>query len=374
MCIRDRDNDTYPLWYAQEVEGVRTDVRVVNLSLIAVDWYINSLRRKVNDSPPIKMQLTEDQIRGRKRVQVPIDGRKGQELPLSAALKFLGEDHPIPPYDSFFPANKLSIPVDKNKALENGMISAIDSTVVDKMVFSLGGKNSLIKGDMAVLDIIANNLWDRPIYFAVTCRPESLLGLGSYLELEGLGLRIVPKKRTSDGRFGIIGSGGVDADAVYDNVMNKFKWGNFDKKELFVDRSYLPSVQSIRLIVTRACETMIKSGNKKRAGELAKKFFEVFPHMNFPYDEQVLNLMNVLANAGEIDEAKKHMRILAKEVDQYLNYFEPFSVEKLQDIGFIEKYAYMLRGKEQLIQMSGKFNDDAFAKEINDMVGKYKRK
>ena len=77
------DNDTYPLWYAQEVEGVRTDVRVVNLSLIAVDWYINSLRRKVNDSPPIKMQLTEDQIRGRKRVQVPIDGRKGQELPLS---------------------------------------------------------------------------------------------------------------------------------------------------------------------------------------------------------------------------------------------------------------------------------------------------
>ena len=119
---------------------------------------------------------------------------------------------------------------------------------------------------------------------------------------------------------------------------------------------------------------MIKQGDKKRAGELAKKFFEVFPHMNFPYDEQVLNLMNVLANAGEIDEAKKHMRLLANEVDQYLNYFEPFSVEKLQDIGFIEKYAYMLRGKEQLIQMSSKFNDDAFAKEIQDMVGKYKRK
>ena len=368
------DNDTYPLWYAQEVEQIRTDVRVVNLSLIAVDWYINSLRRKVNDSAPIKMVLTEDQIRGRKRVQVPLDGRNEKELPLSAALKFLGEDHPIPPYDSYFPAKKLYIPVDKAKALSTGMVESIDSTVVDKISFSLAGKNSLIKGDMAVLDIISSNLWDRPIYFAVTCRPESLLGLGSYLELEGLGMRIVPRKNKSDSRFGIIGSGSVDSDAVYNNVMNKFKWGNFDKKELFVDRSYLPSVQSIRLVITRACEDLMKKGDKKKAGELAQKFFEAFPHMNFPFDEQVINLMNVLANSGDLENAKIHMRTLANEVDQYLGYFEPYSVEKLQEIGFIEKYAYMLRAKEQLIQMSSKFNDDAFAKEIEGLIGKYKRK
>ncbi len=368
------DNDTYPLWYAQEVEKVRTDVRVVNLSLIAVDWYINSLRRKVNDSAPIKMVLTEDQIRGRKRVQVPIDTKSEKELSLGAALKFLGEDHPIPPYDSYFPTKKLYIPVDKSRAVANGMVSSIDSTVVDRINFSLGGKSGLIKGDMAVLDIINSNIWDRPIYFAVTCRPESLLGLGSYLELEGLGLRIIPKKNKSDGRFGIIGSGAVDADAIYDNVMNKFKWGNFDKEDLFVDRSYLPSVQSIRLVITRACEQLLKNGDKKRAGELAQKFFESFPHMNFPYDEQVINLMNVLANSGDIENAKKHMRILTKEVDQYLNYFEPYSVDTLNEIGFVEKYAYMLRAKEQLLQMSSKFNDDAFAKEIKDAIGKYKRK
>ncbi len=368
------DNDTYPLWYAQEVENIRRDVRVVNLSLIAVDWYINQLRRKVNDSPPIKMVLTEDQIRGRKRVQVPIDTRNENEMELQRALQFLAADNSNGPYDSYFPAKKLFIRVDKQKALQTGMINQIDSTVLDKISFGLGGKSGLIKGDMAVLDIINSNIWERPIYFAVTCRPESLLGLGSYTQLEGLGLRLVPKKNKRDDRFGIIGSGSVAADKVYDNVMNKFRWGNFDKERLFVDRSYLPSVQSHRLVIIRTCEQLIKEGKREKAANLAKKFFQSFPHMNFPFDEQLVPLMTVLVNTGEKEEAKIHLRTLATQVDQFLNYFQPFSVERLQDIGWIEKYAYSLRSKDQIFQLADKIGDEAFTKEVKDLLGKYKRK
>jgi len=368
------DNDTYPLWYAQEVENIRTDVRVVNLSLIAVDWYINQLRRKVNDSAPLKMVLTEDQIRGRKRVQVPIDTRNENEMELQRALEFLAADNSNGPYDSYFPAKKLAIRVDKQKALEIGMINQIDSTVVDKISFSLGGKNGLIKGDMAVLDIINSNLWERPIYFAVTCRPESLLGLAPYTQLEGLGLRIIPKRNSKDTRFGIIGSGRVAPEKVYDNIMNKFRWGNFDKERLFVDRSYLPSVQSHRLVMIRTCEQFIKDGKREKAGNLAKKFFEAFPNMNFPFDEQVVPLMTILVNAGLKDEAKTHLKTLANSVDQYLNFFQPFSVERMQDMGYIEKYAYSLRAKDQILQLADKIGDEAFSKEVKDLLGKYKRK
>ena len=169
----------------------------------------------------------------------------------------------------------------------------------------------IIKGDLAVLDIIASNFYDRPIYFAVTCRETSLLGLGDYLQLEGLALRLVPKKGKGDARLGIIGKGNVNSEKLYDNVMNKFKWGGFDEHELFVDRSYLPSVQSHRLTILRACEDFLNTGRKAKAGNLAKKYFEAFPHKNFALDEQSIPMIRVLVSAGEFETVKPLIRTLS---------------------------------------------------------------
>jgi len=370
------DNDTYPLWYAQETEKVRTDVRVVNLSLIAVDWYINQQRRKINNSPPLKMTIPAEAIQGYKRTQVPVDSRNENEMRLSDALRFVAEDHPQQQrFDSYFPAKKLFIPIDRNKAVAIGMISPRDTNVVNKISFSLGNKSGLIKGDMAVLDIISSNINDRPIYFAVTCREESLLGLDDYLQLEGLALRIVPKKNNGDPRLGIIGKGTVATDKLYNNVMNKFRWGNFDKYDLFVDRSYLPSVQSHRLVILRACETMINSGDKAKAGQLAEKYFKSFPHMNFPLDEQSIPLLRVLISAGKFDTAKPLIRTLANEAKQYLDFFEPMTVAEMRENGWIEKYAYMIgRTKDEVIRIAGQCNDPAFQKEMTDMLSPYTAK
>ncbi len=365
------DNDTYPLWYAQEVEEIRTDVRVVNLSLIAVDWYINQLRRKVNNSPPLKMTLTEAQIRGRKRVQVQIDGRNEREMNVLSALKFVGEDHPVGPMDSYFPAKKLYIPVNRNKAIQMGMISPQDTTVTDKMSFSLGGKNSLIKGDVAVLDIIANNIWDRPIYFAVTCRQESMLGLGDYTQLEGLGLRIVPTKSKGErNRYGMIGNGRVNADAVYENVMEKFRWGGFDEHQMYVDRSYLPSVQSHRLAILRTCEDLLNKGDKKKAVDLAEKFFQSFPNMNFTYDAQIIPMIRVFVNGGDREKAKKHMQILAQETEEHLHFYSNLSIDELQS-GFETDYAYALRSKDDLIRMAQQIKDTELEKEYKSRFAPY---
>jgi len=370
------DNDTYPLWYAQETEGIRTDVRVVNLSLIAVDWYINQQRRKINDSPPIKMTIPAEAIQGYKRGQVPVDTQNPNEMSLPQALKFVAEDHPQGGrFESYFPANKLYIPVNRAKAIAAGMISPQDTNVVDRISFSLGNKSGLIKGDMAVLDIISSNFNDRPIYFAVTCREESLLGLGDYLQLEGLALRLVPKKNSGDSRLGIIGKGTVDPDKVYDNVMNKFRWGNFDKYDLFVDRSYLPSVQSHRLIMLRACEDLLKKGDRTKAGELAKKYFESFPPMNFPLDEQSIPMLKILINGGQTEVAKPLIMNLATETKQYLDFMDPMTVSEMRDNGWLDKYAYLIsRTKDETIRMAGGVGDDALKQEVSDMLSGYEAK
>ena len=366
------DNDTYPLWYCQEVENIRTDVRVVNLSLIAVDWYINQLRRKVNDSPALKFSLSEEVLRGRKRVQIPVDTRNEKEMNLLQALKIVGEDRPQGPYESYLPAKKLAIPVNRQKAAALGMITARDTSVANKISFSIGNKNSLIKGDLAVLDIIANNIWERPIYFAVTCRQESMLGLGDYTQLEGLGLRLVPFKSAGErNRYGMIGNGRVNTDAVYKNVMEKFKWGNFDNEELYVDRSYLPSVQSHRLAMLRTCEEMLRKGQKQKAVDLAKLFFKSFPNMNFRYDNQIVPMIRVLAAGGAEDKAVEHMKILAKETADHLNFYFSLGGEELK-MGFEQDFAYAMRSKDDLIRIAQQMKNAALEKEFTDLFEPYK--
>jgi len=254
------------------------------------------------------------------------------------------------------------------------MISPRDTNVVDRISFGLS-KSTIFKGDMAVLDIISSNFYDRPIYFAVTCREESLQGLGDYLQLEGLALRLVPKKSNGDPRLGIIGKGTVASEKLYDNVMNNFKWGNFDTHELFVDRSYLPSVQSHRLTMLRACEDLLNKGQTDKAGNLAKKYFESFPHKNFSLDEQSIPMLRVLVNSGNCDTAKPLVRTLANEAKQYLDFFEPMTVAEMTDNGWIEKYAYMIqRTKDAVVSIAGNCKDDAFTAEITDMLSKYKPK
>ncbi len=373
------DNDTYPLWYAQEVEGIRPDVRVVNLSLIAVDWYIDLLRRKINDSPALKFNnLSAEALRGRKRIQVLWPQQNTYpSLDLNAFLTFIGDDHPLPLQDgtrteSYMPTQNVYIPVDKQEVLESGIVGIEDTAnIVSSIPLNLQGKDHIFKDDLAILDIIASNIWERPIYFAVTVRPEKFLGLQNYTQLEGLALKLVPVRSENDPQYSIVGYGRVDGEKIYENVMNGFKWGNFDKYDLFVDDSYAPSIQSQWFMFRRAAMDLLAKGEEDKAVELVDKYFEAFPHMNFPYDYKVMYMVQVYIQAGQYEKAKPHLQTLANETLQQLNFFYSLDQDVLNS-SFRNQFDLFNNLKEDMIRTVSRAGDTEFEEELRTMFEPYR--
>lgn len=331
------DNDTYPLWYAQEVENIRRDVRVVNLSLIAVDWYIDLLRRKVNDSPEIKLGLSEDKMRGNKRNQVMRynqgnpQGQCSQDRPTSLDdfMKQLIADNPLPlqgggKLETYYTTCNVFINVDQQRA-QNSVAKLVPEgdaeNIVPRMPVAINNSR-LLKDEIAILDIINSNMYDRPIYWAVTCQPSKMMGLQDYLELEGLALRLTVTQHRSDGNYGVIGSGQVDAEKTYDLVMNKWAWGDFDKYDTHVNNSYQPAIQAMRLGIRRAAMQFLEEGQNEKAVAMADKYFQAFPNMNFPFHYQTLFILDAYWRANAYDKAAPIMEQLAKNVDDKLDFYD----------------------------------------------------
>ncbi len=372
------DNDTYPLWYAQEVEGIRPDVRVVNLSLIAVDWYIDLLRRKINESPAVKMTIPSDSYRGKKRNQVFYYNPKNQDVPMDAKqlLQFIGEKHPIRAQgfreiESYYPTHQTFLSVDKEKFIQNGLLSEKDTAnMVDRVPIKLKD-NYILKDELAIMDIVASNFGDRPIYFAVTCRRDKLLGLQNFMQLEGLGLQVIPVRSAVEQSYGLVGFGRVDAESVYDNVMNKFKWGNFDQYDLFVDNSYMPSVQSHQLVMLRTATQLIGKGEKEKGVELLDKYFEVFPHMNFPYDYRAYYMLQVYFQADAYDRAKPHLQILADELEDRLGFYYSLDEETLKS-SFQNDFEASLSTINRMILQVKAAGDSEFGDELESRFASYR--
>ncbi len=382
------DNDTYPLWYAQEVENVRRDVRVVNLSLIAVDWYINKLRSKVNDSAPLKLTLGEDDYRGSKANQVyfynpdsmamniPINVFQGLRMVKDPAYTSNGQ--------TFVTSKIFQLPVDRDKYNKLGLQKVDTSEWAQTIDFRFGGGESYMqKDELAIMDVIASNFYDRPIYFSITCQSSKLLNLDDYTEMEGLGLRVTPTKvRLQSSMPSIYGFGDIDLDKTHEIVTKKWKWGNFDKKPLFVDRSYGAEIQAMKMVMMRAAVTLdglknkLKSEKKdttlvtKQAIDISKKYFEAFPHFNFPYDGSIITFVRVLIRAGAYDEAKKHLRILAKEDMQYMEFYGS-QTDRGVKANFRQDEESRMGSIQETIAAAKSINDPAFTKEIESLVAKY---
>ena len=374
------DNDTYPLWYAQEVEGIRRDVRVVNLSLIQVDWYINLLRRKINDSPPVKLSIPADSYRGKQRNAVFYYNPSNQDKEMNVldALKFIGEDHTLRAaggrtLESYLPTKQVYMQIDSAAAVAVGAFNPNDSVkFTGKIPLQLPNRQYITKDELAILDLIASNINERPVYFAVTCRPEKMFGLQSFMQLEGLGLRIVPIQSQSEQGLYVYGFGRVETDLLYDNVMNKFRWGNFDTHDTYVDRSYGPSIQSIRVIILRGARRLADKGEKDKAIALIQKYFEAFPHFNFPYDWNTMQMINVMIQAGGYDQAKPHIQTLANETLQHLAFYRSIDPRMIEENGeFGQDYELAMNVKELLVRSVKNQNDDAYLKELEEAFAPY---
>lgn len=376
------DNDTYPLWYAQEVENIRPDVRVVNLSLIQVDWYIDHLRRKVNESPYIKMTLPKESYNGKKMNQVVYypSGDKADFASVQSIMQFLGKQQGDQMY---VPTNKLYIPIDSAQMLAQGGIQPTDAgKMLPQIPFEMPMKKSgqyqyTTKGDLALVDIVASNINDRPIYFATTIPDpnENFLGLAGFTQLEGLALRIVPIPYGEDKRFAGIGAmslGNVNDDIIYDNMMHKWKWGNFDKAPTFVDSKYGPSVQSMRMAFIRGARSLLDRGDTTRAVQMIDKYFEAFPNFNFPYDYSILEFMRLYVDAKAWDKAKPQAQILADNLEDQLAFCMTLDDSALKSSEFYRDFRIALSAKDQLLGFVTKAGDTAFKAELDKRFEAYK--
>ncbi len=369
------DNDTYPLWYAQEVEGIRRDVRIVNLSLIAVDWYIEGLRRKINDSPPIKLTIPTEAYRGNKRNQLFfLPGKSTQsEMPLDQALQFMAKDSPQniqgTKLETYLPSNNLYIPIDPARAISSGLVNPNDTAIVSKIPVTID-KQYITKDQLAVLDVLMSNIYDRPIYFSVTCQDNKLMNLNDYTQMEGLGLRVIPIKTKSEEDFYIYGSGRVDVEKVHDRVVNKWRWGGFDTCYTFVDNSYGASVQAQKMVIWRSAEEMLAEGKNQEAIDITDAYFRGFPNMNFPYDARTLPHINIYIRAGALDKAKEQIRILAKESKEYMDFFDSLDQDDLKS-GFNLDYRLTNSAINEILKVSKNLKDDAFAQEMQNLLGQY---
>jgi hypothetical protein len=363
------DNDTYPLWYAQEVENIRRDVRVVNLSLIAVDWYINKLRSKVNESAPINLTIPAESYRGKINNQVYFDTRSDRPVSVLDALKYVGDlaNHTQQGV-AVLPSTNLIIPIDIEKSTVFDEIKRDSLPTANFIQVNLAENTRYItKDELAILDVIASNIHERPIYYAVTCRNEKLLGMNEFMQLEGLALRIVPVRSRGERGFGIYGSGRVHNESFYENVMNKWKWGNFDNKELFVDKSYMAQVQSMKFTILRAAMDAQRKSKTQQAADLVNKYFESFPNFNFRYDLGIMPFVNILAELKEYESAKKHLRILAEETKQNKLFYESLKPSELQH--FKREIDFNSQASDEILQMCLMMGDADFLEEMETLLG-----
>jgi hypothetical protein len=299
----------------------------------------------MNNSDAIPMTISKDAYRGSARNIMPIQARG--TMTMHEMVKFMGGNNPIQtkngPYPSFVPATDFFIPINKDEIRKNKVVpaSVSDEQIVDKINLKLAG-GSIYKDDVALFDIVATNAangWKRPIYFAVTVRPEKIGIFKNYLQLEGMALRIVPiMTQTNDVNAGALSMGRVEVDAMYQNLMEKFRWGGFDKYKMFVDESYSPSIQTQQYAFVRLVNELRQKGDKERAVKALEKMYEAFPNMNFPIDDSYAKRisLSIFIELDAAAKAKPHVLNLAEVSAEKLKYFSKF-------IGTDDLYAFLVK-------------------------------
>ncbi len=328
------DNDTFPLWYNQDVEGVRTDARVCNLSYLQTDWYIDQMRRPAYDSPSVPISWSRLEYCSGTNEYVSIDPEMKQavldfyaEDPETAKKQF-GDD----PFElknilkywvrsknpdlHVIPTDVIYMTIDKEAVRKSGMMMATDS-IPDRMTISLKGKSALYKGDLMILEMLSQCNWERPIYVAVSVGDENYINLGDNTITEGLVYRITPFTTNKEG------AKNFDTKRTYDNVMHRFKFGGASTKGVYLDETVMRMCYTHRRIMARLATQLVSEGDDKKAAEVLRYTEKVLPAYNIPhsYTSGSLDMARAWAAMGNNKEAMKLIDQLWKNSTQYVTWY-----------------------------------------------------
>ena len=311
------DNDTFPLWYAQEVEGVRTDVRVCNTSYLQTDWYIDQMKKQAYESAPLPITWTRDQYIQGTRDAAYVFPLTKDSIDLNTALNFVRSDDPkfkkIPGINQeldYIPADKLYYKVDSIAGAK--ILGGKTDGMVDQMMINLAGKNALGKQELTILDMLQTNNLERPMYYAITVSPDQFVNLDGYFEQTGLAYQVVPKNANK----------AVNTDKMYDNVMNKFKWGGVDKPGVYIDENVMRMCKSYRMMLfNKLAEALVKEGKNDKALEVLDKCMQVLPPENVPLDYTALSTGELYYVLGQKEKAAEIFTGIADNMMRNINWY-----------------------------------------------------
>ena len=368
------DNDTFPLWYAQEVEGIRTDVRVICLELLNTDWYIDQLVHKAYDSDPVPFSLTKAQYQQGTREAVLFKDRgiKGF-IPVKDLVEFAKNDDADHKLEmgggvsyNYFPTKNMSVPVDSATVVNNGTVpKSLANRIVKSIDWTMTG-NYVQKNHLMVLDLLAHNDWKRPVYFAATAPAKSYLNLAPYLQLEGLAYRLVPIKQNPEQQQP---DGRINTEVMYDNIMNKFIWGGMDKPGIFLDNVFISSCAlNIRQRCGALANALIEEGKKDKAIKVLDKCLEVTPQENVPYDVTMYAITMGYYQAGALDKASALSKKLFTNYESNIRYYYSFDRKEIPTFGSDPETAQDIM--ERLIYFANNFKQTALSKELEDRYTK----
>ncbi len=366
------DNDTFPLWYAQEVESIRTDVRVANMSLLNTDWYIDQLKRKAYDSDAVPFSLTKDKYIQGTRDYVPLIKNKqllNKYYDLKEIIAFVSSDSPNSKFNSqiglldYIPTNKFKVSVDSSTLVENGTVPLELADKIVPVEWTLN-RDGVHKNKMMVLDLLATNNWERPVYFAITTGNEAYIDLMDYFQLEGMAYRLVPiKTKRTDGQIGRI-----NTDVMYDNLINKFYIGMQDK-DIYLNEDNIRMAMNLRNIFTRLADELIIEGKKDSAVAVLNRCIELMPDETVKYNYFVLPIAESYYKAGETKKANEIVLRLLELAEQDLNYYFLFTGQKTKLINFEKQQG--LAKLHRINQVTQKYEQTDLSKISGDVFEQY---
>ena len=354
------DNDTFPLWYAQEIENHRTDVRIVCTSLFETDWYVDQMKRKAYESDPIPSQITHDKYRWGSRDVLyfqNVDPLFNREVSKSRwdvkdFINWIDSDKPRTKFKFFlenqevdvneypentqnlvyYPTKKIRIPVNKKNVLETGLVKAKDSAeIVDFIDIDLPG--AITKKSMMMLDIVANNDWKRPLYFSGGSFDDAeFIWMKDYLQLDGLGYKLVPIKTERSNSFDM---GRIDTELMYE-VVKKWDWGNSGDPTIYHDSQTRMQGITLRSNLARLTEKLIEENKIDMAKDIINIAMENMPVKQFGYYHFILPFLDGYYKVGETDKAHDLFNTMKKIYQERLEYYDGISLDqqynKIEDI------------------------------------------
>ncbi|SFU57786.1 Uncharacterized membrane protein YfcA [Pustulibacterium marinum] len=382
------DNDTFALWYAQEIEGYRTDIRTINTQLFATAWYIDQMKRQTYESSPIPSQLSHDQYKYGTRDQIVYIPLTEERWDIKRFMDFISSDNPKykvgfvreqQGYDmsqqpesyrqmNFYPTNKIRVPVNKQNVLESGLVKPEDADlIVDYIDIDLP-KSQLIKNRMMMLDILANNDWKRPIYFTGGSYDASeYMWMKDYLQLDGMVYKLVPIKTEID-KNNPYEMGRIDSDLMF-NIVKQWHWGNSGDPDVYLDPETRRNSINYRGNIARLVEQLIKEGKNDQAEEAIAIVMDNMPVDRFGYYFLIDPYIDAYYKLGEQEKARALFKQVAKHYQESLKYYSTLSQDDKKNNSYnIERTAYQYTNLLDIVRNN---TDMQFLREQGDVFNSY---